>query len=157
PGSTTTFGIRFAPLVRGVGQTAIVAIANDDPDAAEATYDFQVKGTGIGPEISVTGNSLPISDGSTVPIPNDGTAFGVVFADNQFITKSFAIKNLTGDSALIVSSITATGYGAAAYSFSGFTAGSIAIGQTATVTVKFDPSVADRYDATIQIASNDVG
>lgn len=51
PGSSTTFGIRFAPTSSGV-QTAMVAIESDDPD--DDPYQFSVRGWGIQPLVGVT-------------------------------------------------------------------------------------------------------
>lgn len=45
-GETTTFQVTYTPVTLGTA-TATIEIANDDPDASEQTYSFDIQGNGI--------------------------------------------------------------------------------------------------------------
>lgn len=74
-GGTTKFKITFNPSVVGLRQ-ATVSISNDDGD--ENPYQFLIQGTGIAPEMDVTGNGVSIPDINPVPIVGNDTDYGSV-------------------------------------------------------------------------------
>ena len=75
PNGYTEFEIKFTPHAIGL-RTAMVRIANDDPNAG--SFEFAIQGNGVvltPAEISVIGNGQSIENGKGVPALADGTEF----------------------------------------------------------------------------------
>ncbi|WP_298327495.1 DUF4347 domain-containing protein, partial [Asticcacaulis sp.] len=104
------------------------------------------------PEIAVTGNSTNITDGDTTPSTTDHTDFGSTAVAGGTVERTYTINN-TGPGALNISSITLSN--TTDFSFVGTNPTSIAAGQSATVTVRFDPASAGSKTSTLTINSND--
>ncbi|MFC1499229.1 choice-of-anchor D domain-containing protein, partial [Verrucomicrobiota bacterium] len=73
--SSTTFTIAFDPGALG-GRTGIVTIANTDTN--ESPYTFYIKAVGTEPEMDMSGNGNPISNGDDEPDTINNTDFGYV-------------------------------------------------------------------------------
>jgi len=86
------FEITFTPSSLGT-KTVRVSIDNDDFD--ENPFDFVIEGTGLGGEISVTGNTIEILDEDITPSIDDNTDLGMAFVNNAMVTKPFTIENIS--------------------------------------------------------------
>ncbi len=151
PGNSQTINIQFTPALLGT-RNATVNIASNDCN--EATYDFAVSGTGVLPEINVTGNGLTIPDGNTATSTNDNTNLGSVVVNNS-TTKQFVIAN-TGLLDLNVTAISFSGTNGTEFTLmSPATPFTVTTGGTQTITVQFSPLAIGTRTATINIVNND--
>jgi len=101
------------------------------------------------PEIVLTGNSLPIPDGSTTPDAGNHTDFGIITSP---LTRTFTIEN-TGPGDLTISNITSDN---STFSVAALTPASpIASGNSAAFDVTFTPAEPGLESATISIDNND--
>ncbi|MDR6966762.1 hypothetical protein J2X31_000760 [Flavobacterium arsenatis] len=153
-GATVTFEVTFSPTTHGV-RNAIVRIANNSNNVSP-NFDFNIRGTGNNPEISVTGNGNDVPNGNTAISAADNTLIGSAnanAANATTVSKTFVISN-TGNVTLTVSSISLSGADASQFSVSP-TVASIASGNTANFTVVFAPTSYGAKNAVISIANND--
>jgi uncharacterized delta-60 repeat protein len=148
---TTTFSVTFDPSGLGT-RSATITIASNDSD--EGSFEFDVQGTGIEPEINLKGNGASIVDGDASPSLSDHTDFGSVVW-NQPLVRTFTIEN-TGVDPLSISSITRTG-DTANFTISGITVPvSVAASSSETFTVTFNPGASvGSKSATVLVTSND--
>ena len=152
-GADLTFVVRCTPSGTGA-RTATVSIANNDSN--ENPYNFDIKCTGIAPEMDVEGNGQSIPDGDTSPSSADHTDFGNVAVGSNF-DRTFTIQNEGTDT------LNLTGTPIVALSGSGdFTVqtqpsgSSIAAGGAdLTFVVRCTPSGTGARTATVSIANND--
>ena len=151
-GTDATFTVTFTPGAAGA-RVATIEITSDDAD--EATYTFDITGTGLNPqEINVQGNGLDIASGDVAPETGDGTDFDVVTIGGNSIA-TFTIQNI-GDVDLNVSDIQITGTDAADFVITDITPPTaIAGGTDATFTVTFTPGAVGARVASIEIISDD--
>jgi uncharacterized delta-60 repeat protein len=155
PGSPLTvsdaddFIITFTPGNSGL-RTATVTIANNDPD--EGTFTFALQGTGLSPEIAVTGNGQNITDGDVTPSLTDHTDYGSTPLGTP-VTRSFTLTN-TGGLDLNVTGLTVpTGYEHVG-TFAPFT---LAPAAAQVVQVRFlANTVNGTFSGTMALLSNDV-
>lgn len=147
---STTFTVAFDPDALGVA-SATLSIANDDAD--ESPYTFAIEGTGIAPEINVTGNGLTILTGDTTWQAADGTDFGSVNIDGAQLTRDFIIQN-TGTQTLNLGTITIALPDHWSLTNNPANSG-IAPGGTATLSVRFDPAFEIDSRPLIRINSDD--
>ncbi len=152
PGFFRTFSINFNPTATGI-RTAIVSIANNDSN--ENPYTFLIQGTGVSPEMDVTGNGQAIVSGSSIPTFVNDTFFDYVNITGASIDRVFTIQN-NGTSPLDIGAINISGSGASEYSVVSFPAATLAIGLTTTFTIRFDPSTVGLKDAVISIVNSDL-
>ncbi|MHC4206378.1 MAG: choice-of-anchor D domain-containing protein, partial [Planctomycetota bacterium] len=155
-GGTTTFTIMFDPSTTGL-RTATVSIANDDAD--ENPYNFSIQGTGITPEMDVSGLSVSIADGDTTPSTTDDTDFGSVNVVGGTNPNTFTITN-SGTAALNLTGgsphVTISGAHAGDFFLTADASTPVASsGGTTTFTIMFDPSTTGLRTATVSIANND--
>ncbi|MGH1337049.1 MAG: choice-of-anchor D domain-containing protein [Aureispira sp.] len=150
-GATANFTLTFTPSATGV-RNATVTINNNDAD--EGTYDFAVRGNGLGnPEINITGNGTSIVDGDVTPSLTDETDFGPTIVGNSS-PQVFVIDNSAGTSVLSITNIFVAGAQAADFVVTGVPA-SVAAGATANFTLTFTPSAVGLRNATVTINNND--
>ena len=95
-GGKTTFAVTFAPQALGL-RTAMVTIANDDPD--EAPYTFAISGVGKEPALSIAGVAgsynglvtasalLPAPDGTVASVSTEGFFTAAVQSTGAFTGK----------------------------------------------------------------------
>ena len=79
----------FTPGATGE-RTATLSFTNSDGD--ENPYNFDLKGTGVVPEINVQGQSTDIVDGDTTPSTADDTDFGNVLTGSSD-AHTFTVQN----------------------------------------------------------------
>ncbi len=157
-GASRDFTIRFRPSSFGA-KTATFSLPNNDSN--ENPYNFSLQGTGLAPEIRISGRSVStagydnIVDGATgVSVP-EGTDFGTVRVSAGENENEFRISN-DGNDSLNISNPRLTGAGAAHFSFKGVDSlFNIAVGNSRDFTITFDPSVEGTHDAVFLIDSND--
>ncbi|MBD3582740.1 choice-of-anchor D domain-containing protein [Flavobacterium selenitireducens] len=150
-GASADFTVTFNPNAVTV-RNVVMNFATNDPD--NNPYNFNLRGTGADPDISVQGNGNTIADGDTTPSATDGTQLGSVnIIGNTSISQTFAIHNLAGAGfPLTITSITASN---AQFTITSFPTEPIAVGASATFVVTFDPTSTGTKSATITINSND--
>lgn len=105
-------------------------------------------------EIAISGNALAIVSGDVSPDLADGTDYGTVFPNADYVS-NFVIAN-EGSEALEVSAITFSGADAAAWTFAGITLPvSIAPGTSLAFDAVFNGPDIKAYEATLSLVSND--
>lgn len=154
-GASTTFTIRFDPSVTGT-RTVTLTIANNDSD--ENPYSFVISGTGVDPEIEITGNGFPVNNGDSTTTTLNGTNFLRVRVDGETKDRSFVIKNTGSATLTLTGNPLVNVTGAAANDFtivSQPTANQISPGETLVFIVQLDPSELGERKATLRIPNND--
>ena len=124
---------------------------------SEDVFTFVINGTGNGPEINVTGNSLTIPSGSGIPdlSVNNFTILGSSnISTAQLVTKTFTIQNI-GNQTLNVSNIALSGPDAADFTITSPTNLSIPGGSDASLQIEFLPTTIGDKDAVVTITHND--
>ena len=154
-GGTVTFQIVYNPTAAAT-DTATLNIVSDDAD--EATYNFDLTGTGADAnEISIVGNGQEIVSGDTAPISFDGTDFGPVELAVGSVKHTFTIKN-TGSAALDLTdgSIVAVAGGQAGdFTITQPTVDPVPAGSETTFDIVFNPSGAGIRSTTVTVLSDD--
>lgn len=153
PQSSTTFTVTFTPSATGA-RAAMINILSNDTD--EATFNFNVTGTGTAPEIAVAtiagGTTTNIVDNAAAGAAGTPTNFGTQ-STTGYVTRTFTISN-SGTGPLTIGTITNSN--TTDYTVSGLSSPSpIAIGSSTTFTITFDPQTAGTKTATISIVTND--
>ncbi len=106
------------------------------------------------PDVKLLGNAVTILASDVSPSLLDGTDFGTL-SPNTFITKTFTIQN-KGTKSLLVSGITLSGINASSFNLEGISFPiSIAINNSSTFIVRFNPSTVGAKSATVTINSDD--
>ncbi|MBK7868115.1 MAG: choice-of-anchor D domain-containing protein [Ignavibacteriales bacterium] len=132
--ASTTRTIKFAPRAAGTF-TGRLIIASNDPSSPSDTVSLTGIGQSLSPNISVWVDTLK---------------FGSVVAGTSSNLGFYAAN--TGDTALTVSNVVATGTG---FSYSGSTGFTVAINDSSQITVRFSPATTGNFTGTITITSND--
>jgi hypothetical protein len=150
---TYALSVQFTPSAVG-DRNATLNIRSNDVD--EATFDFSVKGAGVGaPEMTVKGNGNSIFDGDITPGSANNTDFGAV---NTGATrnKNFVISN-DGTGVLTISGIGFTGVNASEFTLYGAPAFPISIPAAGyqSIDVQFLPTAAGARTATMSVVNND--
>lgn len=131
---TTTVYVRFHPKTAGT-LTGTLTVTSNDPDNGSLVVNLTGIGQSLSPNISVWLDTLK---------------FGDVIAGNSS-DLGFRVSN-TGDTALTVSNVVATGTG---FSYSGDTGFTVNINDSSEVTVRFAPVTTGDFTGTLTITSND--
>jgi hypothetical protein len=131
---TTTVFVRFHPKTAGT-LTGTLTVTSNDPDNGSLVVNLTGIGQSLSPNISVWLDTLK---------------FGDVIAGNSS-DLGFRVSN-TGDTALTVSNVVATGTG---FSYSGDTGFTVNINDSSEVTVRFAPVTTGDFTGTLTITSND--
>jgi len=150
-GSSSSFQVQFDPSAAGA-RAASVTIASDDPD--ENPFVFAIGGTGLVPEIEISGNGVDIADGDATPGAGDDTDFGTTAVVGGVVVRSFVIAN-SGDADLSIAQPVIGGGAAADFTLSVAPAATIAPGNSTTLALSFDPSASGLREATVSIANGD--
>lgn len=146
-GSSTTFNVTFKPTAAG-SRSAVLHIANNDPD--ENPFDIEITGEGIAiPEISITK-----ADGTELIDGSSSLAFGSVELGNSSASQSLVIRSI-GTGTLAGLTVSIDGPGAADFSVTTFSSGSLNAGSNTNLIVTFRPKTTGTRTATLHITSND--
>ncbi|PKP17013.1 MAG: hypothetical protein CVU07_05080, partial [Bacteroidetes bacterium HGW-Bacteroidetes-23] len=153
-GNNVVFQIRFIPSSGGV-RTAVVSIANNDSD--ENPYTFTIQGTGSAPDISVIGNGLEITNGSTTTSLLNHSDFGNVNETSGTRVRNFYITNFGGENLNLTLPVTITGPNAADFTVTTVPSTPIASNNSTTLSITFNPSALGLREATVTIINNVIG
>ncbi len=148
----TTPGVSYAYRVRAVKRETTTSGSYLNPSQGA----FSAPGTalaGTGPEINVEGRGQSITDGDTVPLEFNDTAFGAVQIGQSAVTHTFTIKN-PGTTTLTFISTLRSGPHAADFLLTNVPP-SVAPGGTATFNVSFQPTVAGARTAKLTLRTMD--
>ncbi|WP_411845606.1 choice-of-anchor D domain-containing protein [Roseibacillus persicicus] len=154
PGGSNNFNIILDADVAGT-KYGTVTILSNDPDNGAFTFDITAEATGD-PEIVVRGrlNHLTsftnISTGDTSPTTVDGTDFGSQGVPDGYIEHTFEIEN-TGNAKLNIESITDDSNAFVVVDVPS----SVAVGNTQTFGIRFNPGSSGQKTATITIDNDD--
>lgn len=150
-GANTTFQVTFNPSALGL-RSASLSIANNDGD--ENPFDFAIQGTGVAPEIAVSGNAANIADGDVTPSLSDHTDFGSANVTGGSVVRTYTIAN-AGSANLTFGTVTVGGAQAADFTVSLQPNSPLAPSGTTTFQVTFDPSATGLRSATLSFGNND--
>ena len=148
---STTFQVTFNPSTTGL-RSATLSFATNDAD--ENPFDFSIQGTGIAPEIAVSGNSVNIADGDVTPSASDHTDFGSSDVASGSIVRTFTIGN-SGGAPLTLGTVSLVGGQASDFSLTLAPNGPVAAGGSTTFQITFDPSALGLRGTTVSFISND--
>ncbi len=151
PGGSTTFQVTFNPSADGL-RSATLSFTNSD--ANESPFNFSIQGTGVAPEIAVSGNGVNIGDGDSTPAVTDHTDFGSVLIAGGTLVRTFTVAN-GGTGSLTVGSVTIGGANAADFTVTAAPAASVAPGGSTTFQITFDPGASGLRSATLSFSNND--
>lgn len=161
-GTISWFSAPSGGSALGVGPTFITPLINTTSTYYVETSTLSctsptrvaVTATVAEPEISITGNSVAISDGDLTPTTADWTSFGSMEISTGIITKTFTISN-TGNAPLLIGAISFSGPNAADFSVNTSPSLIIASGASSAFSISFNPSTLGIKNATLSIANND--
>jgi hypothetical protein len=148
---STTFQVTFNPSASGTRSATITVNSNDNDEAA---YDFAIQGTGVDPEVNVTGNGFSIADGDATPSATDHTDFGAMAVASGTIVRTFTIQN-TGTINLTIGTVVSGGMHAADFSVTASPSWLVAAAGSTTFQVTFNPSAAGTRSADISFTCDD--
>lgn len=158
PGSSATFQVRFSPTAAQTYSLSTVSpltsFAVNTNDPVTPTFRIPLQGTGVLPEIDITGKSILIASGSTSPSLADGTLLGDISYGTGELSSTYAIAN-NGSGNLLISDITLSDTTNFRMEISPAGTTQIAPGSSASLKVIFKPVVADISNTTVTIRSND--
>lgn len=158
PGATTQFRVRFTPNGLIGFAYANVTITSNDPLTPSGT--FSIRGTGLAqPRLELSNAGTTIAAGDSTPSLADKTDFGnVATAGAANRVRLFTIKNtglanllLTGTTFVTIAGLHAADYFISAQPLSGV----LAVGQSVTFKVRFNPLAPGARSAVVRIAAND--
>lgn len=152
PGFKRTFSIQFLPTATGI-RTAMVTINSNDPDA-EGSFTFLIQGTGVAAEMDITGNAQPVISGSTTTSFVNYTFFDYLNINTGTLDRTFNVIN-SGNVALTIGALSISGAHAGDFSVVTPPPATLAIGASATFTLRFDPSAVGLRTATVSIINSD--
>ncbi|MDI1255031.1 MAG: choice-of-anchor D domain-containing protein [Flavobacterium sp.] len=154
-GASTTFSVKFTPSAVGVRNATLSFVTNDSDENPFNFYIRGTGGTGVTPEMNVTGNGVTIIDGDSGPVTTDWTDFGTVTIGSS-LTRTFTIQNtgtgpltLTGGPTFVV--LTGSGF----FTMVSQPSGTIAAGGSTTFQVKYTPTSTGSVVAIVSIANTD--
>jgi hypothetical protein len=153
-------GIFDAQAILGPGMFLLVdqahyGISGEVVEGGQLLAMFNPDSYNSNPEITVTGNSLSIPDGTTTTSTANNTDFGNTFTGTP-VTKTFVIQN-QGPGVLAINNLSITGAAKTQYSILNPPTLPLNINasSTTTITVQYNPGFAGTHNATVNIGSND--
>ncbi|MCC6371992.1 MAG: choice-of-anchor D domain-containing protein [Bacteroidia bacterium] len=152
PNASQTITVTFAAPLTGT-RSAMLNVVSSDFD--ENAYNFALEGTGVVPEINLTGNSTNIVAGSTVVSTSNNTDFGMVYLGNS-TNQNFVIQN-TGNGTLTINNITISGLNSNEFTWVNAPTLPLTLSgnSSQTLTLKFLPLALGTRVATVMVNSND--
>ncbi len=106
------------------------------------------------PEISVSGNSVNLTDGDATPATADHTDFGSALVTGGTVVRTFTITNV-GSSQLLLGTITVGGTHAADFTVTSAATSPVAVSSTTSFQITFNPGAAGLRSATLSFTNND--
>jgi len=147
PGASDTFTVRLDTTVVGTKRENII-LRNDDNN--EHPFNFAINGVVQGPEITVLGNGVWITDGDTTPTTLDWTDFDSVTLWGSPVNRTFTVRN-DGNQPLTLGTVVAP----AGFAVTEGLSTSLAPGASDTFTVQMDTNTAGTKSGEISFTNND--
>ncbi len=149
PGASDTFTVQLDTAITGT-KSGDISFSTNDPD--ENPFTFRISGQVIlaGPEVTVLGNGVSITDGDSTPSTSDWTDFGSVVQGGATITRTFTVRN-DGTAALTLGAVTVP----AGYTLTEGLSASLAPGASDTFAVQLDTAITGTRSGDISFATND--
>ena len=141
PNATTTFTVTFTPSARNL-RTGVISIASDDPN--ENPFEVNVSGTGLAPEIRVTGPT-----GSNI---NSGGSLTFPSTVRLSTTKQEVTIHNDGTATL---NVAITGISSGQFGVGSPPSPTIPSGSSSTFFLEFTPSSTGLQTQTMSITNND--
>ncbi|PBQ34167.1 hypothetical protein CNR22_21140 [Sphingobacteriaceae bacterium] len=150
--ASKTIYAQYSPVVLGTSNAKIIINNND---FNESGYSYAIQGSGVAPEINLTGNNVNIVSGNTAINANDNTDFGSVIY-NTAVTKEFSIQN-TGTGTLNLTGMSINGNNAAMFTFVNPSTFPVTLAANATkqFTVQYLSTSVGTHTASIAVNSSD--
>ena len=151
-GGMVSFAVTYDPGSEDTDE-AVVSIASNDDD--ETPFTFSIKGEGVKPRISLSGNGVNIVNGDVIPGLLDNTDFGGTPAVGGILSRTFTIHNpgegtlkLTGNPRVAIS-------GSNAFVVFGQPTATVEPDNGSTFfSITFNPALEGIANAMVSIASN---
>ncbi len=106
------------------------------------------------PEILISANNQEIIDGDTTPTLTDHTDFGNVIVGREKLARTFTISN-TGADELTISTVNLTGTHASDFTVTQHPSSPVAINDSTSFQITFNPSVTGTQTVTASLTNND--
>jgi hypothetical protein len=130
------------------GYSGPVSLTYLDPDEQEAGFDINCRVDGV-PDIDVSGNTVPITNGDTTPVATDATDFGNT-AVNVPVTHVFRVGN-RGETDLTLGAVTVP----AGFTVLNTLPSTLPRGGQADLQVRCDATAENTLTGTVSITNND--
>ena len=142
-GQSTQFSIRLDATTFGTFTGGVHLLSND---ADEGSFDLNLTGTALAPEITLRLGGANVTDGQAID-------FGTVTVGNA-VTRTFTIVN-DGNDTLALNAINPAGLPAGFTLLANLGSTSLAAGQSTTFTVQFDAASAGSFGGNLALANDD--
>ena len=148
PGASDTFTVQLDTAAVGT-KVGDVSFSTNDSD--QNPFSFRIMGAVTGPEVTVLGNEIVVTDGETAPSTLSGTDFATVPRGGTAISHVFTVRN-DGTGTLTLGAVAVP---------TGFTltdglSNSLAPGASDTFTVRLDAATAGTKSGDILFSTNDL-
>jgi hypothetical protein len=149
---TLTIYVRFIPATNGQRNGNVTIFSNDFD---EENYKFSISGTGVSPEINLTGNATSIADGSSSYLVSNNTDFGSTLLNIPMV-RTYEIQN-TGTGTLLINAMSINGNNSSEFSFANNNnlPVSVLAGGSYSFAIQFLPQSAGTKTAGISLSNND--
>jgi hypothetical protein len=148
---TTTISANTAAGAAGPASVLVTTPAGTNPANTLYTY------TGF-PEMDILGDGVSIADGHSTPSLYDHTEFGSVGVSSGTQQRVYYVSNVSGAGTLNLTGsprVVVGGANAADFTVTSQPSASVAMGETSSFSVLFNPSAPGLRTATLSIANND--
>jgi TATA-box binding protein (TBP) (component of TFIID and TFIIIB) len=132
------------------GTASVLVTTPSGSHSANSLFTYQT------PAIEVIGNGISIGNGEASPSLEALSAFGSVSLLNAQVTRTFTLQN-SGTAAFVLTgnpAVQILGADAADFKVTALPSNSIAVGESTTFAITFDPSMPGLRTATVSLASN---
>ena len=152
-GTSDTFIVRMDTGALWV-HSGLVQFSTNDPD--ENPFRFSIEGSVFldpGPNITVIGNGVVISDGDTSPSTDDDTDFGTIYSGDPPISHTFIVRN-DGSAVLQLGPVAVpTGF----VLTEGLSTTRLLAGESDLFTIQMDTAMTGPRSGDVYILNNDTG
>ncbi|WP_291845123.1 choice-of-anchor D domain-containing protein, partial [Maricaulis sp.] len=151
-GGSSSFQILYDPSAVATDSVTLTILSDD---ADEATFTFDISGTGVAaPEINLTGNAVSIPDGDGSPSATDDTLFGEVNL-GESLARTFTIEN-TGSAVLTLgTNAVQLDQPGDDFTVTSQPATTVAAGLSTTFEITFAPTVYPEQQVSVLISNDD--
>ncbi|MGB0429412.1 MAG: choice-of-anchor D domain-containing protein [Bacteroidia bacterium] len=157
-GESATDNFGYSVAISGNGESIISGAPYNDDNGSNSGHARIFKFVNS-PDISISSNNTEIISGDNTPAKLDNTFFGALDLDDGSVFKTFTIENVEGTDLTLTGSPLVAISGANASDFTVSTqpaTSTIAVGNSTTFQITFNPSALGQREALVTIANNDV-